>query len=305
MKSLSVIICTHNPRSDYLQRTLDALGKQTLPKEQWELLLVDNDSKDSLKVIWDLSWHPHARHIRENELGLTHARLRGIQESRGDLIIFVDDDNILDPDYLEQSMQIGMVWPILGAWGGQLRPEFETQPPDWTKPYWGLLAIREFDRDRWSNLLNQHETTPCGAGMCVRRKVAEAYASAVNESVHRLALGRSGASLASCEDTDLAYTAVDLSLGTGQFVALKATHLIPALRVSESYLLRLVEAVAYSSTILCGIRGQLRTRPNSVSLSLLRRFYYLIKYSRRERSFLYAELSGRRRAFREMESFTT
>ena len=38
----SVIICTHNPRSDYLRRVLDALKAQTLLREQWELLLIDN-----------------------------------------------------------------------------------------------------------------------------------------------------------------------------------------------------------------------------------------------------------------------
>ena len=45
MISISAIICTHNPRPDYLRRVLDALKAQTLPKEQWELLLIDNASK--------------------------------------------------------------------------------------------------------------------------------------------------------------------------------------------------------------------------------------------------------------------
>jgi hypothetical protein len=48
-----------------LRRVLDALKAQTLPKEQWELLLIDNASKEPLAESWDLSWHPHARHIRE------------------------------------------------------------------------------------------------------------------------------------------------------------------------------------------------------------------------------------------------
>ena len=68
--NISVVICTHNPRPDYLRRTLDALKTQTLPQEQWELLLVDNASEKALTGVWDLSWHPRARHIRENELGL-------------------------------------------------------------------------------------------------------------------------------------------------------------------------------------------------------------------------------------------
>jgi glycosyltransferase involved in cell wall biosynthesis len=78
--NLSVIICTHNPRHDYLRPVLDGLGRQTLPLNQWELLLVDNASKENLAERFDLSWHPHAHQIREHELGLTPARLRGIGE---------------------------------------------------------------------------------------------------------------------------------------------------------------------------------------------------------------------------------
>lgn len=58
MAPLSVIICTHNSRTNYMRRVLDALDAQTLPKEQWELLLIDNASREKSANIWDLSWHP-------------------------------------------------------------------------------------------------------------------------------------------------------------------------------------------------------------------------------------------------------
>src|SRR5215472_13106955 len=103
MPDVSVVICTHNPREDYLKRVLEALQVQTLPIEQWELLLVDNASKESLDGKWDLTWHPKARCIRENQLGLTPARLRGIREAHADVLVFVDDDNLLASDYLEQA----------------------------------------------------------------------------------------------------------------------------------------------------------------------------------------------------------
>ncbi len=99
---LSVIICTHNPRADFLRRTLDALKEQTLARGEWELVLVDNASKTAVAGAWDLAWHPRGRHVREEELGLTHARFRGIREATGAVLVFVDDDNILAPDYLQQ-----------------------------------------------------------------------------------------------------------------------------------------------------------------------------------------------------------
>src|SRR6516165_2680410 len=100
--SVSVILCTHNPRPDYLDRVLASLRGQTLPAEQWEFLLVDNASRQPLEEIWDISWHSRGRHIREVKLGLTHARLRGIEESSGELLIFVDDDNLLAKDFLQR-----------------------------------------------------------------------------------------------------------------------------------------------------------------------------------------------------------
>jgi hypothetical protein len=125
-----------------------------------------------------------------------------------------------------------------------------------------MLAIRQFDRDKWSNLLHQHETTPCGAGLCVRRVVAEKYAELVRHQPERAAMDRKGKLLTSCGDSDLAFTACDIGLGTGQFTSLKVTHLIPASRLQEDYLLRLAEEMGYSITILNSFRGQLPCKPS-------------------------------------------
>src|SRR5215472_17312484 len=123
--AISVITCAHNPRPDYLDQVLDALRAQTLDKEQWEYLLIDNASDEPLASRVDLSWHPHSRIIREDHLGLTHARLRGIREALGELLVFVDDDNVLDADYLKAALRVAAAWPILGAFGGQVRPRFD------------------------------------------------------------------------------------------------------------------------------------------------------------------------------------
>jgi glycosyltransferase involved in cell wall biosynthesis len=252
----SVIICTHNPRHDYIDKVLMALQAQTLPLENWELLLIDNASESLLSSELDLTWHPQSRHIREEQLGLTPARLRGIKEATAETLVFVDDDNVLDSDYLKVALGISKDYQFLGAWGGQIRPEFEVPPPEWTKPYWKYLAIREFERDQWSNLLHQHQTTPCGAGLCVRKIVADKYAEIVNNDPKRLGLDRKGKLLMSSGDSDLAFTACDIGLGTGQFVNLKLTHLMPAIRLEEEYLVRLVEGLLYSNTILDSFRGK-------------------------------------------------
>jgi len=299
---ISVITCTHNPRQDYLDKVLKALIAQTLPIDQWEFLLIDNASDRPLAAEIDLTWHPNACHIREETLGLTPARLRGIQEAQSELLIFVDDDNVLDPEYLEIALQISQQWHMLGAWGGEIQGEFEQTPPDWVIPYLDRLGIRELQRDQWSNLLHQHETTPCGAGLCVRRSVAYQYNKMVQRDSKRAELDRKGKKLTSCGDTDLAFTACDIGLGTGLFKILKLTHLIPSNRLQEDYLLNLVENLEYSHRILDSFRGKMPQKsPISWKRKLLQ-FYQFWKMSPQERRFHQALQRGRALAIQEIQT---
>jgi glycosyltransferase involved in cell wall biosynthesis len=251
---ISVITCSHNPRPDYLKQVLDALKNQSLDQQRWEYLLIDNASAEPLASRVDLSWHPNARHISEEQLGLTHARLRGISESKGDVLVFVDDDNVLDADYLEQALRIATEWPMLGSWSGQSRPGFEAPPPEWTRRYWGNLVIRTLDEDVWSNLPTLPETMPCGAGLCLRRRVAAHYLQLHQTGQRPLILDRAGTSLMSAGDNDLAACACDINLGVGLFKALKLVHLIPSVRLQEEYLLRLVEGIACSGVVFRSFR---------------------------------------------------
>jgi glycosyltransferase involved in cell wall biosynthesis len=278
--AISVIICTHNPRSDYLERVLGALRDQTLCSDDWEFLLIDNASATNLADKYDLSWHPNSRHIRENTLGLTPARLRGIAESQGDLLVFVDDDNILDPDYLEHVARIEREYPFLGVWGGSATGEFETPPEAWAVPYLPFLAIRDCHRDSWANLLVPNESIPNGAGMCVRRRVANQYAAVAADSAHQL-LGRRGSDLTGCEDHALMFVGCQMGLGTGSFVALHLTHLIPSVRVSEQYLLRLMERNEFSYAVLMFLQNG--SPPTVATESLSRRILNWVKNLSRTR----------------------
>jgi glycosyltransferase involved in cell wall biosynthesis len=299
---ISVIICTHNPRAEYLNRVLQALSDQSLTKDVWELLLIDNASEKVLSQEVDISWHPQSRYIREDTLGLTPARLRGIQESVAEILVFVDDDNVLDPDYLESVLPIGKDYPLIGAWGGQIRPEFEEQPPEWTREHWEMLAIEEFDRDRWSNVRSAG-THPCGAGLCVRKVVAERYARLLHDNPLRLKLDRKGKSLVSCGDIDLAYTACDMNLGMGRFTKLKLIHLIPPNRLQEDYLLKIVEQISYSYIILNAFRDEMPVPKRTSVISKLLDLYSSWKFSRRDWLFIQARRRGESMAIQEIASY--
>ena len=250
MIKISVIICSHNPRADYLRRVLEALRNQSLPKSQWELLLIDNASKERLDSAWDISWHPNARHIFEGELGLAHARQRGMHESSAELLVFVDDDNVLTLNYLAEAVRISDEWPRLGVWGsGATSLEFEVEPPEHLREFCEFLAPRDTKAPRWSNVFTCIEATPWGAGLCLRESVATAYCKLWNESVIQIS-GRTGKSLLSGGDDEIGYVACSLSFGMAIFPELKLIHIIPKERVTEEYLIRLHEGQSISRLLL-------------------------------------------------------
>jgi glycosyltransferase involved in cell wall biosynthesis len=296
MTKISVILCTHNPRKEYLQRTVDALRAQTLPLEQWELLIVDNASNPAIETLIDITWHQNARILFEPELGKNPALLRGILYSTGPLIVIVDDDNVLNPDYLTNAFAIYEDYPFLGAFGGSMEGEFEVEPPSSITSYLEGLAIRKITRDHWSNAKEWSEATPFGAGMCVRREVAELYFERVRSDRMRFALGPKGTSLGRGEDTDMAWTSLLLNKGTGCFARLRATHLISKDRLSEPYVERLYAGLAFANEILAFKDANTSKSHNGEVWNMLRYWRDYVRASPFGRKIMKARRSGQRAA---------
>ena len=253
----SVILCTHNPRAEYLGRTLNSLRLQTTEQEKWELIVVDSASKDRLADMWDLSWHARGRHVREEELGLTPARLRGIAEATGELLVFIDDDNVVATDFLEQAAGIRRSYARLGVFGsGRLEPEFEVQPPPELSARLSMLALRTVPAPRWSNNPKDYGCIPWGAGMVVTRSVATRYGELLGQLKMRAILDRRGQRLFSGGDDLFSWAAVGAGLGFGIFPQLRVTHLIASTRLTRGYFLRLIHDPAYSNGVMhCLLTG--------------------------------------------------
>jgi glycosyltransferase involved in cell wall biosynthesis len=244
---VSVIIPSHNPNQLRLQRALDSLRKQTLANNKWEIIIIDNASIDPQYIpSFDLSWHESSRVIVENKLGLTRSRLTGIQASRGKYIVFVDDDNELEPHYLERTIDIFNKYPSLGAIGGKVLPEFAVIPEKWIKDFWVCLALRDFGEESqiyfYSHLLNVDKQypffAPIGAGMCLQRSAAKFYAHSLIDDSRRLMLDRTGKKLQSGGDCDINLTLIEAGWGIGYFPQLQLTHLISTERLTREYLAR-------------------------------------------------------------------
>lgn len=294
---ISAIICTHNPKPALLGRVLAAIRDQDLDTAEYELLLIDNASQTPLANEL-VSWHPAGRLIREERTGLTHARLRAIREARQDLIVFIDDDNVLDRNYLRAAREIALAHPTIGAFCGSMIPEFEIEPPPHLRPYIEYLACSEVDRDYWSNF-DWKWSTPSGAGLCVRRAVAEEYARKATQDPLRTALGRSGKRLSSGEDHDLALTATDQGLGVGRFQNLRLRHVIGRGRLTDDYIIRLYAGIGHCTEVLHTLRPRYR-RPRS-RIEVLRFIWNFLRGPQFERRLLWHRWRAEREARQELK----
>jgi len=243
---ITVIICTFNPRLEYLQRTIASIKEQTLRRSDYELLVVDNNSREpvaGLQIVRDLS----IRVVVEKKQGLNAARESGSRNAKGDILVFVDDDNVLASDYLEKVSSLFQD-PRIGVVGGQIEPEYEEEPGGYFRSrVQQCLALREFPADRLyltsSPPVNGH--FPIGAGMCVRTSILRSYYAA-NDGSNPIT-GRLGNSLSSGEDIDIDLFVISQGHMVGVTNDLRLKHLIPRDRIRYRYIINLKKAQLLSS----------------------------------------------------------
>ncbi|MDO8669577.1 MAG: glycosyltransferase family A protein [Candidatus Buchananbacteria bacterium] len=103
---LSVIIPTYN-RAAYLDKSLSSLTKQNYPKDDFEVVIVDDGSKDeTAKITSKFKNDLNLKYFRENHLGVSHARNVGIRKSIGEVVVFFDDDALVAENWLESISRI-------------------------------------------------------------------------------------------------------------------------------------------------------------------------------------------------------
>lgn len=193
----SIIVCTYN-RAESLRDTLRALrAQQTSTGRQWEVIVVDNNSKDHTRQVVEEAqrdW-PLLRYEFEAAQGLSHARNHGISAAQGEVLLFTDDDVLPELDWLETTLT-GIEKYHADACGGYIAPIWETPPPPWlTERFYGFLAIRTDRSD--DHTLTKASQTPFGANMAIKKKIFGQV------GLFDTSRGRKGNVLASGEDGEL------------------------------------------------------------------------------------------------------
>ena len=97
---VSVIIPSYNHAS-YLGEAIDSVTLQTYPHT--EVIVVDDGSTDETALI--MATYPSARYVRQDNMGVSHARNTGLSLSRGSYVLFLDADDRLLPDAIEIGLQ--------------------------------------------------------------------------------------------------------------------------------------------------------------------------------------------------------
>ena len=173
--SVSLIICTYN-RAESLRRTLQTCCDLVIPAGiTWELLVVDNNSTDHTKQVCEsFAGTLPLRYLFEAKQGLSAARNRGIRESRGEFLVFTDDDVDVDAHFLSTLWQAAVKQPQASLFGGRIIPQWDTPPPRWfVEPSTAALLAGvsvHYDQGEDSRYLERTDIAFFGANMAFRKK---------------------------------------------------------------------------------------------------------------------------------------
>ncbi len=127
----TVAICTWN-RAPLLSKVLERLTCVRYLTGAWEIVIVNNGSTDETEAVLDRFAHrlPLRRAVESNP-GLSHARNTAMSHATGDYIVWMDDDVLVDVDWLSAYERAADHHPEAAIFGGPVRPLFEGTPPPW------------------------------------------------------------------------------------------------------------------------------------------------------------------------------
>src|ERR1700682_1120675 len=231
---VTVILCTYS-RCQSLLQALESVAASQMPDSfEWQVLIIDNNSKDQTREVAEAFCRRDPapfRYMFEPQQGKSNALNRGIREAHGEVLAFMDDDVTVEPTWL-----YNVTAPLQDArWagvGGRIVPPLNFSPPSWLAldgPYdlGGILAL--FDKGREGVELTE---APFGTNMAFRREIFEKC------GLFRPALGPCPGSEIRGEDTEFGRRVLKGGDRLWYEPSAIVHHAVPESRVQKKYFLR-------------------------------------------------------------------
>ena len=231
MIRLSLIIATYN-RSAALVEALRSVVRQDFPAAEWECIVVNNNSQDDTLARFEAfaTEHPaiNLRIVTETRQGLSHARNRGIDESRVEYIAIIDDDERINEQFISSYVALFDAYPDAASAGGPIIPEYPAGCPAWMSSYTERPIANPIDLGRKIRPFPKGRI-PGGGNMALRRSTVQRY-GAFDPS-----LGRTGEQLIGGEESDLFQRLADAGERCYYVPTAIMWHIIPPRKISREY----------------------------------------------------------------------
>ncbi len=267
---VSIVICSYSlDRFDQLVACVASVLDQSRAADEVVVVIDHNEALRARAV----SQFPDVE-VVPNRLaqGLSGARNTGVLVSTGDVVAFIDDDATADRDWLGRLVEPYQDPLVLGT-GGHIEPNWLTSQPGWFPDEFRWVVGCSY---RGLPTSIEHVRNPIGCSMSFRRE------SMIDAGLFRDGVGRVGANLSGCEETELSIRAT--ARQPGSYILYvpesRVNHLVPAARCTLSYFVRRCYAEGVSKAVLARLLGAdassrnerghaLRTLPRGVGRGML------------------------------------
>jgi glycosyltransferase involved in cell wall biosynthesis len=237
---ISIITCAYRPEEEVFKLLLRSVERLKWPEGiQVEYIIVDNaGGLKNLSYVQDFINHnTWTRIIEETKPGVTQARLGGLKESKGILLIFFDQDNEPAENYLVEAQKTFTRNPGLAVCGpGHVNVVFTGEAEPWVKKYAKeMMQELHMQQESYTKDALHFPYPPYGTGMIVTRTAMEKYKQHVDAGEFRVT-DRSGSNLTSGGDLQIVFSASKQEYLVGRTPKLELNHLIPSSRSTFRYI---------------------------------------------------------------------
>ena len=230
--NVTVILCTYN-RCHSLPAALESVAASKIPASvEWEVLVVDNNSADKTRDVVEEFTRRHPgrfRYLFEPRQGKSNALNTGIREARGEILAFMDDDVMVDANWLESLLNVFQN-PAWAGVGGRILPERDFTPPAWLslENKYALAPLAIFDLGLQPGEMLE---APFGTNMAFRRGVFDKVGG------FRTDLGPRPGSETRSEDTEFGFRVLATGFRLWYEPSAIVYHSLPEHRLRKGYFL--------------------------------------------------------------------